>query len=143
MTLDVCDCLPVRLFPLYGVSTPADVLVLDPVAHPAGMGARITSVCPSVRPSARIREAGAYVRVTCVHRQSLTFHDLLTILTAHALYPYLCRLTGVLVSPLSRADTYARACCAVHLLVAVARHAARRRRCERASAPGAVAINTN
>lgn len=55
------------------VSTPADVLVLDP-AHSARTRARITSVRPSVRGACMC----VCVRMTCVHRQSLTFRDLRT-----------------------------------------------------------------
>lgn len=39
---------------LFTVSTPANVLVLDPIAHPERMGARITSICPFVRWSFRM-----------------------------------------------------------------------------------------
>lgn len=130
------------LFPL--MSTPADVLVLDP-ALCERTGERITSVrsqdmrvcCVSVR-----------VRMTCVHRQSLTFRDLCA-----EQRPYCTPYTSLSLpssmhprlSPSNPSSSPAR-----RIDAFCARARARRTTCvypgdvgERASAPGVAAINTN
>jgi len=106
------------------LSTPADVLVLDPIAHPARMGTRITSICPFVRWSFRMWDLPMCGWYACIvnHWRSMTSVwniGTLCIPPAHSvslsLSPY-----RVVVSPLciSMHSTCVSAClCAVHLLV--------------------------
>jgi len=129
------------------VSTPADVLVLDPVARPARMGARITSICPSVRPSVRtwdVRMCGWHACIVNHWRSMTSAWNIGP--TAHSVSLSLSPYCVGVVSPFSTPMhfTYARACVCVRY-ISRCRHTTctRRCRCERASASGAAAINTN
>lgn len=122
-------CLPVGLFPLYGVYSCGRARPWSRRAPSENGGEN--NVHPSMEGCVR-------VRVTCVHRQSLTSHDLREehrpelYPTSLSLSPY-CAAFLLIPAPMhpALAHTPSHATC-VH----------RECRCERASAPGAAAINT-